>query len=108
MPEKGGATTDPLAALDAVSPSECKVFDYLMKSAVCNQTREIIKEFLERSEQYNLAKAEKLNIINIRPSTTAEIFPEGFDLFKLRKYFYGVDNTKDFSVVAPFWAHLHN
>ncbi|KAL6003830.1 hypothetical protein ACLOJK_004376 [Asimina triloba] len=53
-----------------------QVFDYLMKSVVCNQTREIIKEFLERSKQYNLAKAEKLNIINIRPSTTAEIFPE--------------------------------
>ncbi|XP_058082598.1 uncharacterized protein LOC131230692 isoform X2 [Magnolia sinica] len=70
-----GATSDPLGALGAVSPSECKVFNYLVNSAACNQTREIINEFLKRSEKYNLARAEKLNIINMRPSSEPQIFP---------------------------------
>jgi len=34
-----------------------------------------IDEFLKRSESFDLAKAEKLSIINMRPSTQAEIYP---------------------------------
>ncbi|MCK1975390.1 Rpb4 family DNA-directed RNA polymerase subunit, partial [Bacillus safensis] len=41
----------------------------------CNQTQENINEFLKSCEKYKLAKAEKLNIINIRPSTQVEIDP---------------------------------
>ncbi|XP_077241775.1 RNA polymerase II, Rpb4, core protein [Tasmannia lanceolata] len=70
-----GATSDPLGALGAVTPSECQVFDYLVQTAACNQTRESIDEFSRRSGKYKLSKAEKLNIVNIRPSSQPEIFP---------------------------------
>ncbi|XXG64503.1 hypothetical protein AAC387_Pa05g2440 [Persea americana] len=70
-----GATSDPLGSLGAVTSSECKVFDYLVQSAACNQTRECIDEFLKRSEKYHLANAEKLNIINVRPKVGASIYP---------------------------------
>ena len=51
-----------------------QVYDYLVETPACNQTRENINEFLERFKKYNLAKAELLNIINIRPSQTVEIY----------------------------------
>ncbi|CAL5408082.1 unnamed protein product [Camellia sinensis] len=51
------------------------VFDYLEQSAACNQTRERITEFVKKCKKYNLAKAEILNIINIRPSSVVEIDP---------------------------------
>lgn len=70
-----GATSDPLGSMGAVSPSECKVFDYLVQGVACNQRRECINEFLKRSEKYKLAKAEKLNIINVRPAGQAQMFP---------------------------------
>ncbi|MQL90747.1 hypothetical protein Taro_023359 [Colocasia esculenta] len=69
-----GATVDPMGCLGAVAPSECKVFDYLIHTAACNQSRENIDEFLKRSEKFKLAKAEKLNLINIRPSNPAEAY----------------------------------
>ncbi|KAI5661141.1 hypothetical protein M9H77_20464 [Catharanthus roseus] len=52
-----------------------QVYDYLEQTAACNQTREIIHEFLEKCKSYDLAKAEILNIINIRPSSVVEIDP---------------------------------
>ncbi|XP_010261566.1 PREDICTED: DNA-directed RNA polymerase III subunit rpc9-like isoform X2 [Nelumbo nucifera] len=70
-----GASTDPTRVIAPVAPSEFKVYDYLVQSAVCNQTRESINEFLKRCEKYDLANAEKLNIINIRPSSLVEIDP---------------------------------
>ncbi|ONK76529.1 uncharacterized protein A4U43_C03F29190 [Asparagus officinalis] len=70
-----GATSDPLGCLGSVAASECKVFDYLIQTPACNQTRKDVDEFLKRSENFDLAKAEKLNIINLRPSTQAEIYP---------------------------------
>ncbi|KAL5576939.1 hypothetical protein UlMin_018638 [Ulmus minor] len=50
------------------------VYDYLVEIAACNLTTENIDEFLEKSKTYVLAKAEMLNIINVRPSTAVEIF----------------------------------
>lgn len=68
-----GASKDPTRVLVPVSPSEFKVYDYLAESAACNQTRNIVNEFLEKSKKFKLAKAEILNIINIRPSSLVEI-----------------------------------
>ncbi|KAG6773476.1 hypothetical protein POTOM_020754 [Populus tomentosa] len=53
------------------------VYDYLVETPACNLTREKINEFLERCKKYDLAKAELLNIINIRPSQTVEIYTSG-------------------------------
>ncbi|KAJ0974087.1 hypothetical protein J5N97_016052 [Dioscorea zingiberensis] len=70
-----GATSDPLGALGAVSPSECKVYSFLVESAACNQTRESIEEFLKKCEKFKLSKTEVLNIINLRPSSQPLIYP---------------------------------
>ncbi|KAJ4722530.1 DNA-directed RNA polymerase III subunit RPC9 [Melia azedarach] len=68
-----GASKDPTRVLVPVAPSEFKVYDYLAESAACNQTREKVNEFLEKSKKFKLAKAEILNIINIRPASLVEI-----------------------------------
>ncbi|KAL8162706.1 hypothetical protein V2J09_014195 [Rumex salicifolius] len=58
-----------------IAPSEFKVYDYLVESAACNQTKEIVHEFLEKCQPFNLAKAETLNILNIRPFQPSQIYP---------------------------------
>ncbi|KAL5555063.1 hypothetical protein UlMin_037299 [Ulmus minor] len=63
------AYKDPTWVLVIVASSEYKVYDYLVETSACNLTRENIDEFLEKSKQYDLAKAEVLNIINIRLSS---------------------------------------
>ncbi|KAK6929913.1 RNA polymerase subunit Rpb4/RPC9 [Dillenia turbinata] len=77
-----GATKDPTRVMNSVAPSEFKVgfllllfFDYFVESACCNQTIECINEFFDKCNNYNLAPAEILNIINIRPSSMVEIDP---------------------------------
>nr|XP_004145392.1 DNA-directed RNA polymerase III subunit rpc9 [Cucumis sativus]XP_031736825.1 DNA-directed RNA polymerase III subunit rpc9 [Cucumis sativus]KGN61665.1 hypothetical protein Csa_006033 [Cucumis sativus] len=70
-----GAAKDPTRVLAKVLPSEYKVFDYLNQTSACNQTREAIINFAEKSKEYDLAKAEILNIINLRPTTPVELFP---------------------------------
>ncbi|KAK9112755.1 hypothetical protein Scep_020274 [Stephania cephalantha] len=70
-----GASTDPTRVIAAVAPSEFQVYDYLLHSSACNQTRENVNDFLCKCEKFDLAKAEKLNIINIRPSSEVEIDP---------------------------------
>lgn len=70
-----GASTDRTRVFAPVAPSEFQVHDYLVQTAACNQTRENINHFLTRCETYDLAKAEKLNIINIRPSSLVEMDP---------------------------------
>ncbi|XVF20558.1 hypothetical protein REPUB_Repub12eG0010900 [Reevesia pubescens] len=70
-----GASKDPTRVIVPIAPSEFKVYDHLVKSATCNQTKEHINEFLERCKIYKLAKAEVLNIINLRPSALVEIDP---------------------------------
>lgn len=70
-----GASNDPMRDVRAaVSSTELKVFDYLVESVACNQTKEHINEFMEKCEKYNLAKAEILGIINLRPSLPVEAY----------------------------------
>ncbi|KMT10150.1 hypothetical protein BVRB_5g119110 [Beta vulgaris subsp. vulgaris] len=70
-----GASKDPTRVMSLLTPSEFKVYDYLVESAACNQTRESIDNFLEKSEEFQLAKAEVINIINIRPASAVEVAP---------------------------------
>lgn len=65
-----------------------QVYDYLVESAASNQTRESINEFMEKSKKYDLAKAEILNIINIRPASLVEIDPVMFLPLLLVAYHY--------------------
>lgn len=70
-----GASKDPNRIIATIAPSELKVYDYLVETAACNQTTENISSFLENCKEYDLAKAEILNIINIRPAFPVEIDP---------------------------------
>ncbi|KAF3456939.1 hypothetical protein FNV43_RR01593 [Rhamnella rubrinervis] len=69
-----GASKDPTRVLADLAPSEYKVYDYLVGTAASNQTREKIDEFLEKCKKFDLAKAEVLNILNIRPSSVVETY----------------------------------
>ncbi|XP_021905148.1 uncharacterized protein LOC110820081 isoform X3 [Carica papaya] len=71
-----GASRDPTRVIASIAQSEYKVYDYLFDTAACSQTRECINEFLEKCKKYNLAKAEMLNIINLRPCSVVEIDPD--------------------------------
>ncbi|CAN6342892.1 unnamed protein product [Urochloa humidicola] len=69
-----GAKIDPMGCLGAVGASECKVYEYLLKTPACSQTRESIHEFVKRSEGFRLADADKLNVMNWRPSSAADVY----------------------------------
>jgi len=69
-----GAKVDPMGCLGVVAASECKVYEYLLKTPACNQTRESIYEFVKRSEDFRLADADKLNVMNWRPSSAADAY----------------------------------
>ncbi|CAH8338442.1 unnamed protein product [Eruca vesicaria subsp. sativa] len=60
---------------DKVSKSEYKVYDYLMETAASTQTRESVTTFSDKCKDFKLAKAEILNIINLRPSSDVELTP---------------------------------
>ncbi|KAL2345735.1 hypothetical protein Fmac_007020 [Flemingia macrophylla] len=70
-----GASKDPTRVIAKVAQSEYKVYDYLVNTAASVQTRENVNEFLTSVKHHDLAKAEVLNIINIRPAAEVEIFP---------------------------------
>ncbi|XP_002525535.2 DNA-directed RNA polymerase III subunit RPC9 isoform X1 [Ricinus communis] len=70
-----GAGKDSSRVIAPVAPSEYKVYDYLMETPACRQTREQINEFMEKCKAYKLAKAEILNIINIVPRELVELDP---------------------------------
>ncbi|XP_073133641.1 uncharacterized protein [Henckelia pumila] len=69
-----GAGKDPTRVIASVAPSEFKVFDYLEQTAACNQTRDTINKLVDECKKYDLAKAEVLNIANIRPSSAVEVY----------------------------------
>ncbi|XP_042038304.1 uncharacterized protein LOC121784204 [Salvia splendens] len=62
-------------AIATVSQSEFKVFDYLEGTVACNQTREIVDNFVAECQKFDLPKADILNIVNIRPRNEPELFP---------------------------------
>ncbi|PIA31646.1 hypothetical protein AQUCO_04900149v1 [Aquilegia coerulea] len=70
-----GASNDPTRVIVPIAQSEFQVYDYLIESAACNQTRETINEFVKRCGKFHLAKAEIINIVNTRPSSAVEIDP---------------------------------
>ncbi|KAL6548369.1 hypothetical protein OROGR_008790 [Orobanche gracilis] len=69
-----GAGTDLSRVIASVSPPEYKVFDYLEQTSACNQTRDIIAKFVAECKIYDLAKAEILSVVNIRPSSPVEVY----------------------------------
>ncbi|RZC11926.1 hypothetical protein D0Y65_011930, partial [Glycine soja] len=70
-----GASKDPTRVITKVAQSEYKVYDYLVNTPASIQTRESINEFLTSVKQYDLAKVEVLNILNIEPVADFELYP---------------------------------
>ncbi|GLJ33104.1 hypothetical protein SUGI_0666250 [Cryptomeria japonica] len=68
-----GATQDPLGSFGSATRSECQVFDYLVQSPAGTLTREIVREFLLKAEKFSLTKAERVQVLNLRPSTAVEV-----------------------------------
>lgn len=69
--QSGGASKEVAAT---VAPSEYKVFQYLVDTAVDKQTKESVSDLLGKVKKYDLAKAEVLNIINLRPTSAVGIY----------------------------------
>ncbi|XP_048574193.1 uncharacterized protein LOC125554836 [Triticum urartu] len=69
-----GAKTDPMGCLGAVAASECKVYEYLLNTPACNQTRESVTEFANRCEGFKLTVADKQNVLNWRPTSVADVY----------------------------------
>ncbi|KAK7290195.1 hypothetical protein RIF29_04439 [Crotalaria pallida] len=69
-----GASKDPTRVIAKVAQSEYKVYDYLVNSPACSQSRQNINEFLEKVKKYDLAKAEILSVLNTRPAGPVDLF----------------------------------
>ncbi|CAF1707546.1 hypothetical protein Bca4012_005672 [Brassica carinata] len=63
-----GASKDTTRVIAAIARSEYKVCDYLNETVASTQTLESVTTFSDKCKDFKLAKAEILNIINIRPS----------------------------------------
>ncbi|CAH2043759.1 unnamed protein product [Thlaspi arvense] len=70
-----GASKDTTRVIAPIARSEYKVYDYLVETAACTQTRESVTKFTEKCKGFKVAKAEILNIINLRPSSIVELMP---------------------------------
>jgi hypothetical protein len=51
----------------------CQVHDYLIQSPAGTQIRESLQLFTRAAAQYELLKAEKLQMVNLRPSIPVEV-----------------------------------
>ncbi|KAJ4757297.1 hypothetical protein LUZ62_067672 [Rhynchospora pubera] len=70
-----GATSDPMGCIGSVSPSECKVFEYLSGSPACMQTRESVNEFFRKADKFEfITSFEKLNIVNSTPTVMPALY----------------------------------
>ncbi|KAF3508475.1 hypothetical protein F2Q69_00005073, partial [Brassica cretica] len=63
-----GASKITTRVIAAIARSEYKVYDYLNETVASTQTLESVTTFSDKCKDFKLAKAEILNIINIRPS----------------------------------------
>ncbi|XP_010444160.1 PREDICTED: uncharacterized protein LOC104726898 [Camelina sativa] len=70
-----GASKDTTRVIAPIARSEYKVYDYLLETAASTQTRESVNKFADKCKDFNVAKAEILNIINLRPSSIVELDP---------------------------------
>jgi hypothetical protein len=51
-----------------------QVYEYLLKTPACNQTKESVTEFANRCDGFKLTDADKQNIINWRPFSAADVY----------------------------------
>ncbi|XP_023644148.1 uncharacterized protein LOC17875922 isoform X2 [Capsella rubella] len=70
-----GASKDTTRVIAPIAISEYKVYDYLLETAASTQTRESVNKFADKCKDFKVAKAEILNIINLRPSSKVDLAP---------------------------------
>jgi hypothetical protein len=68
---KRGADKGPLGG--SITVGECKVYEFLAETPAGTQTKGNIEEFVAGVKAFNLTDAEKLQSINLRPSTAVEV-----------------------------------
>ncbi|GAQ86120.1 DNA-directed RNA polymerase II subunit 4 [Klebsormidium nitens] len=74
LKERGTRTeADESGVPGPATPSEQKVHDYLVHSPAGTQTRKSIQTFTEAIKELELLKAEKLQMVNLRPSIPVEV-----------------------------------
>mmetsp|Transcript_71228 Transcript_71228/g.225122 ORF Transcript_71228/g.225122 Transcript_71228/m.225122 type:complete len:140 (+) Transcript_71228:91-510(+) len=72
-PEQPVATSLSPVQLQTASASETKALQFLTQSPVGGYTREGVRSFLDAIEVLQLTKAEKLQLINLRPTSAVEV-----------------------------------
>lgn len=65
---------DKQAVVSKALPSEIKAHDSLVQYAGTVQSREDLQKFLEAIKDYNLTKAELVQIVNLKPTSLVEIY----------------------------------
>uniref|UniRef100_A0A803MP83 DNA-directed RNA polymerase III subunit RPC9 n=1 Tax=Chenopodium quinoa TaxID=63459 RepID=A0A803MP83_CHEQI len=77
-----GAAKEPTRVMGLLKSCKFKVdtlalfvYDYLVESAACDQTRESINDLIEKFKEYQLPKDELINIINNHPFSAVELAP---------------------------------
>ncbi|KAL3697039.1 hypothetical protein R1sor_011115 [Riccia sorocarpa] len=66
-----GAAKGPLGG--SVTPCEYKVYEYLVETPAGTQTKEVLQEFVKEVKSFKLMEAERLQSVNLRPSTAVEV-----------------------------------
>ncbi|KAL3688598.1 hypothetical protein R1sor_014907 [Riccia sorocarpa] len=66
-----GAAKGPLGG--SITPSEYKVYEYLVETPAGTQTKEVLQEFVKEVKSFKLMEAERLQSVNLRPSTAVEV-----------------------------------
>ncbi|KAI5078470.1 hypothetical protein GOP47_0006141 [Adiantum capillus-veneris] len=50
-----------------------QVYDYLAQTPAGTQSRDVLHNFIEKVEKYKLTKGERLQAMNVRPSSAVEV-----------------------------------
>ncbi|XP_048605585.1 uncharacterized protein LOC106378883 [Brassica napus] len=100
-----GASKITTRVIAAIARSEYKSFryDYLNETVASTQTLESVTTFSDKCKDFKLAKAEILNIINIRPSVD---FKALLDLIIEEPKEWGIDTDGILELVQDFLPPL--
>ncbi|GBG75170.1 hypothetical protein CBR_g19683 [Chara braunii] len=65
--------SDGAAIGTGATQSECQVFEYLAQSPAGTQNRQAVADFMREADVFGLSGLERLQTVNLRPSSAVEI-----------------------------------